>query len=147
MTDEDTDRGSAPSMKYPLGTNHRDEISTQSGRPLTDLSLEQVQRGDVSPEDVSIRFETLEQQARFAREAGYRQVADNLLRAAEMTRIPNDELLGIYEALRPGRSSYYQLLSMSQRVASMFGAELTSAYIREAADVYRDTGLLKMDDD
>jgi len=134
-------------MKFPLGAHHRAEISTQSGRPLTDLSLEQIQAGDVSPEDVSIRFETLQQQARFAREAGYDQVADNLSRAAEMTRIPNAELLEIYEALRPGRSTYYQLLSMSQRVASMFAAELTSAYIRQAADVYRDTGLLKMDDD
>ena len=147
MTDDDTARGSGAGMTFPLGTHHRDEIATQSGRPLTDLSLQQVLQGEVSPKDVSIRFETLVQQARFAREAGYDQVADNLSRAAEMTRIPNDELLAIYEALRPGRSTYYQLLSMSQRVASMFEAELTSAYIRQAADVYRDTGLLKMDDD
>jgi len=142
MTGENTEKN----LKYPLGEFHRDDISTQSGRPLTDLTLENVLGGHVSPEDVSINAQTLDTQAEFAREAGYDAVAENLARAAEMTRIPNEELLDIYEALRPGRSTYYQLLSMSQQIASMYGAELTGAYIREAADVYRDTGLLKMDE-
>ena len=133
--------------RFPLGKHHRDEISTQSGRPLEDLTLEQVLRGSVSPADVSINADTLMLQAGFARDAGFDQVADNLARAAEMTRIPNDELLEIYESLRPGRSTYYQLLSISQRIASMYDAELTGAYIREAADAYRDTGLLKTDGD
>jgi propanediol dehydratase small subunit len=133
-------------FRFPLGNNHRDEIYTQSGRPLSELTIDRVLDGDVSSQDVSINSETLETQAEFARQAGYTQVADNLARAAEMTRIPIDELPEIYEALRPGRSTYYQLLSISQRIASIYGAELTAAYIREAADAYRDTGLLKMDD-
>lgn len=133
--------------RFPLGEFHRDEITTQSGRPLRDLTLEAVLGGNVSPADISVNAETLMIQARFARDAGYDQVAENLERAAEMTRIPNDELLEIYESLRPGRSTYYQLLSISQRIASMYGAELTGAYIREAADAYRDTGLLKIDED
>ena len=57
-----------------------------------------------------------------------------------MTRIPDEELLEIYESLRPGRSTYYRLLSLSQQVASRYDAEHTGAYIREAADAYRDTG-------
>ena len=133
--------------QFPLGEHHRDDLSTQSGRPLSDLTLEQVLGGDVSPEDVSVNAETLDIQARFARETGYGQVADNLARAAELTRFPTAALLEIYESLRPGRSTYYELLSISQRVAGMYGAALTSAYIREAADVYRDTGLLKMDEE
>ena len=112
-----------------------------------DDGLGEVIDGRVAPEDISVRLETLEHQARFAREAGYDQVAESLERAAEMTRIPDEEILELYEALRPGRSTYYSLLSMSQRIASMYGAELTGAYIREAADAYRDTGLLKMDED
>jgi propanediol dehydratase small subunit len=31
-------------------------------------------------------------------------------------------------------------------INSMYGAELTGNYIREAAEVYRNTGLLKMED-
>ncbi len=135
------------SCRFPLGRHHRDEIATKSGRPLADLDLERILGGQVSPDDVSVSDKTLELQAKFASEAGYREVAENLARAAEMARIPNDQILEIYEALRPGRSTYYQLLSLSQQITSMYGAELTGAYIREAADVYRDTGLLKMDEE
>jgi propanediol dehydratase small subunit len=140
---DDTD----PGYRYPLGRHHRDRITTRSGRPLSDLTLDRVQAGDVRPDDVSVSSDTLDLQARFARQAGYPEVAENLARAAEMTRIPNDEILAIYEALRPGRSTYYQLLSLSQQIASIHGAEHTGAYIREAADAYRDTGLLKTESD
>ncbi len=142
MTD-DPDRP----FRYPLGQHHRDEIATKSGRPLKDLDLDRILSGQVGPDDVSVSAETLELQAAFARKAGYGEVAENLLSAAEMTRIPSTEILEIYEAMRPGRSTYYQLLSLSQRIASMYQAEHTGAYIREAAEAYRDTGLLKMDED
>ena len=132
--------------KFPLGANHRDEIAAKSGRPLRDLTLAHVLGGDAQPEDVSASAETLEIQAQFARQAGYDEVAANLTRAAEMTRIPNAEILEIYEALRPGRSTYYQLLSLSQRITSLYAAEHTGTYIREAAEAYRNTGLLKMDE-
>lgn len=134
-------------FQYPLGQHNRDDVVTKSGRPLSELDLSQVLSGNVDPDDVSINADTLELQAQFAREAGYQEVAENLLRAAEMTRIPNAEILEIYEAMRPGRSTYHQLLSLSQQVIGMYSAEQTGAYIREAAEVYRDTGLLKMDDD
>lgn len=143
MSDDEVERD----YKFPLGEHHRDEISTITGVPVSDLSIERVQSGVVAPGDVSISAETLVLQADFARAAGFDQVAANLERAAEMTRIPNVELLDIYEALRPGRSTYYKLLSLSQRINSMYDAELTGEYIREAADVYRDTGLLKMDEE
>ena len=139
--------GERPEFHFPLGQHHREDITTKSGRPLSELNLDQVLGGQVGSDDVSVSAETLELQAGFARAAGYDEVAANLARAAEMTRIPNNEILEIYEALRPGRSTYYQLLSLSQQVASMYAAEHTGAYIREAADAYRDTGLLKMDDE
>ncbi|MEX0344770.1 MAG: diol dehydratase small subunit [Rhizobiaceae bacterium] len=132
---------------FPLGVHHRDDVAAKSGRMLRDLNLDDVKSGAVGPDDTSASAETLILQAQFAREAGYNEVAANLTRAAEMTRMPNDEILAIYEALRPGRSTYYQLLSLSQRIASEFAAEETGAYIREAAEAYRDTGLLKMDGD
>ena len=132
---------------YPLGQSHRDEVATHSGRSLSDLTICNVLAGEVGSGDVSVNAETLEMQASFARDAGYAEVAANLERAAEMTRIPNDEILELYEALRPGRSTYYKLLSLSQQLASRYGAEHTGAYIREAAEAYRSTGLLKMDED
>ena len=134
------------SFRYPLGDHHRGEISAKSGRALGAIEVDEIAAGGAAPEDLSISADTLEIQAGFAREAGYPEVAANLARAAEMTRIPNEEILEIYEALRPGRSTYYQLLSLSQRIASQYEAEHTGAYVREAAEAYRDTGLLKMEE-
>ena len=142
MSTDDTENR----FQFPLGQHHRDEVAAKSGKKLTDLTVEDVLAGNASEDDLSANAETLLLQAEFAREAGYGEVASNLMRAAEMTRIPNEEILEIYESLRPGRSTYYQLLSLCQRIASMYGAEHTGAYIREAAEVYRDTGLLKMDE-
>ena len=129
--------------RFPLGDRDRDGTAAKSGRRLGDITLDRVAGGDAHPDDVTASADTLLLQARFAREAGYPEVAANLTRAAEMTRIPDEELLEIYESLRPGRSTYYRLLSLSQQVASRYDAEHTGAYIREAADAYRDTGLLK----
>ncbi len=131
---------------FPLGERHRDDVRANSGRPLNDLTLSDVLAGNAVEADVAISADTLMMQARFAEEAGYHEVARNLTRAAEMTRIPNEELLRLYESLRPGRSTYDQLLSLCQWVTSEYDAEHTGAYIREAADAYRDTGLLKVDD-
>ena len=131
------------SHKFPLGIHHRNEVCAKSGRPLHELTLDHVQAGDIQPDDLYASAETLNLQAKFALDAGYAEVAANLIRAAEMTQIPNAEILEVYEALRPGRSTYYQLLSLSQQIISMYGAEHTGAYIRDAAEAYRETVLLK----
>lgn len=141
-----TNKESKTNYNFPLGEHHRGDIQAKSGRPISELSLEDVLAGGATEDDLSASAETLMMQAQFAQNAGYKEVANNLIRAAEMTRIPNDELLAMYESLRPGRSTYYQLLSLCQRLTSEYDAEHTGAYIREAADAYRETGLLKMDD-
>ncbi len=136
----------ADAHRYPLGEHHAAQIRSRTGLALEDVTLEAVAQGTVKPEDLTIHRETLEIQARIAEAAGYPQVAANLKRAAELTNIPNDRLLEIYEALRPGRSTYYQLLSLSQEIAGRYDAGETARYIREAADAYRETGMLKMDE-
>ena len=137
----------ASDTHYPLGQFQREDTDAKSGCPLREITLDRVVKGEAKPDDLAASAETLLKQAAVARNAGYPEVAANLMRAAEMTRMPDAEILEIYEALRPGRSTYHQLLSLSQRLASMYKAEFTGAYIREAADAYRDTGLLKMDED
>jgi propanediol dehydratase small subunit len=67
--------------------------------------------------------------------AGYGQLAENLRRAAELTRISNQQMLEIYEALRPGRSSYSQLTAWADRLDTEYEAPLTAAFMREAAEV------------
>jgi propanediol dehydratase small subunit len=80
-----------------------EETRTLSGRKFDELRIEAVLSGDLQLEDFRISPETLHRQARIARNAGYPQFAENLLRAAELTRLSNEELLEIYGKLRPGR--------------------------------------------
>ena len=123
-----------------------ENVSTLSGRKVSELKIEDVLTGELSVEDLRISGKTLGGQADAAAAAGYRQLAENLRRAAELTRISNEQVLEIYEALRPGRSSYSQLSGWADRLASAYDAPLTAALMREAAEVYRIRGIFKAED-
>jgi len=116
-----------------------------SGRRLNELRIEDVLGGALSSEDFRISAETLCRQAQTALDAGYRQVAENLLRAAELTRLSNEEVLNIYDKLRPGRTTYPGMKAIAERLESDFDAPLTAAFIREAAEVYLKRGIVKVD--
>lgn len=111
----------------------------------SEVTLEAMRLGQLSPEDLTIRRSTLLDQAQRAEVEGYPQLARNFRRAAELTSVPGDVLLGAYEKLRPYRASYFELLALSQEIAARYDAPETGAYIREAAEAYRDKGLLKPD--
>ena len=57
--------------------------------------------------------------------------------------MPNDVLIETYEKLRPYRATYYQLLAARQEIAARYDAPETGDYIRQAAEAYREKGLLK----
>src|SRR6185437_4097031 len=115
-------------------------VRALSGRAVDELTLEAVRRGEVSLADLRIHPETLERQAEVAAGHANPQLAENLRRAAELTRLPDDEVLAIYEALRPGRSTSAQL---TERAASLDarGLPRCAALLTEAADVYARRGL------
>jgi len=119
-----------------------DPICTKTGRPLSELTLESVLAGGVAPEDLSVGGGTLLRQADAVVAAGYRQVAENLRCAAELTSLTNEEVLEIYKALRPGRANHAGLLAIADRLESVFGAPLTAGLIREAAEVYLARGFI-----
>jgi propanediol dehydratase small subunit len=111
------------------------------------LTLEQLRAGKIMPDDVTISRETLLAQAARAEAEGYPQLARNFRRAAELTAIPNDVLLQTYDRLRPYRSTYYDLLAMSQEIAARYDAPETGEYIRQAAEAYQAKGLLAKERD
>lgn len=123
------------------------DIVTQSGRSLDDLTMEAVLNGKLTEADFRISGETLIHQARAAEQAGYRQLGQNFRRAAELTHVSNEEVLAIYRALRPGRTSYDTLIALSERLAHELQAPLTSALVKEAAEVYRSRGLIGRESD
>lgn len=113
-----------------------------SGRPLDDITLEAAVRGDLSATDLTIHPETLRQQAVVAARHGNPQLAQNLRRAAELTALDDAQILSIYEALRPRRSSLAELAEIAERLESG-GAPECAALVREAAEAYARRGLLR----
>jgi len=119
-------------VKYPLYRDDREAIRLPSGRPIGEFSLESVEAGRLGAEDLGIHEETLRRQARIAEEAGFRPLARNLERAAELTRVPAPKILEIYEALRRGGQDT-KLEALAREVEQEYGAKVTAAFIREAA--------------
>jgi propanediol dehydratase small subunit len=124
-----------------------DRPRTRSGHLLGDLSVAGLRDGSLGPKDLRIRAETLLRQARHAEARGYAALARNFRRAAELTRIPDTMLAGIYERLRPRRSTYAELLALAQELAALHDAPETGRFIREAAETYRGQGLLRSDEE
>jgi len=117
-------------------------VVTQTGRPLADLTMEAILQGKLTEADFRISAETLRHQAQAAEQAGYVEQGRNLRRAAELTRVSNEEVLAIYNALRPGRTSYRALIALATRLEQTLDAPLTAALISEAAEVYLARGLV-----
>jgi propanediol dehydratase small subunit len=115
-------------------------VRALSGRAVGELTLEAVRRGELSLPDLRIHPETLERQAAVAATHANPQLAENLRRAAELTRLPDDEVLAIYDALRPGRSTPERLAELAAGLAAG-GLPRCAALLTEAAAVYARRGL------
>jgi propanediol dehydratase small subunit len=127
-----------PSRDYPLGSRRPDLVTTPSGRPLADVELE---RDDIGAHELRATPQTLRLQADVARASDRAQLAENLLRAAELASLPDDTILEIYTALRPRRSTAAELDRWAARLDEL-AAPATAAFVREAAAVYAKRGLL-----
>jgi propanediol dehydratase small subunit len=128
---------------YPLGENERGELRAESGRLVDEITVEAAVAGELSGADLQIRAQTLRAQADVARAAGYPQLAQNLARAAELTAVPNEELLKMYETLRPGRATRAEMLALAERLEQVYQATENAKLVREAAAVYLARGLVK----
>src|SRR5215213_6257777 len=76
-------------LRYPLMDSAADELTAASGRTIASVSLEAAAAGEVDAADLQISASTLRAQATLAEQAGYRELALNLQRAAELTAVPN----------------------------------------------------------
>ncbi len=112
----------------------------RSGRPVSEVTLDAVRAGDITPDDVRIHPDTLLHQAQVAEQHGNPQLAANFRRAAELTQLPDDRVMAIYEALRPGRSSAAELEAIADELDAA-AAPATASLVREAARAYAVRGL------
>ena len=121
----------------------KNTIYTFSGRSIDELNVQGILSGELTSEDFRIHGERLNHQAKVADEAGYTQLAGNLRQAAELTHMSNEEILQIYNTLRPRRTSYTEMIDMADRLENERKAPLTASLLREAAEVYLKRGIVK----
>ena len=113
-----------------------------SGRDALELTLDRLAREELGTDDVRIHPETLEHQAQVAERHANPQLAANLRRAAELALVPEDEVMALYEALRPHRSSAEELEALAVTLDG-YPAPRCAALVREAAEVYARRSLLR----
>lgn len=130
-----------PANDYPLGTRRPDLVSTAGGVRLEDVTLDALRAGELDGGDIRATSATLRLQAEVARAAGRTQLAESLERAAELAAVPDELLLEIYTALRPGRATAAELEEWAVRLDG-HDASSTAAFVREAAAAYAERGLL-----
>ena len=123
--------------------NLKSDIYTPSGRGIDEITVEAIREGTITNDDLRITPQALEKQALVADESGRRKLAENLRRAAELTAVPDEVLVTIYNALRPGRSTREELLGWIERLENEYSAARNAELVREVLDVYEKRGLLK----
>ena len=107
-----------------------------------ELTLAALRSGALDGVHIGATPETLAAQAAVARSAGRPQLAEALERAAELARVPAEVLLDVYTAMRPRRSTAAELEAWAERLESEYRASRCAAFLREAASVYVERGLV-----
>jgi len=137
-----TPSGPLTTADYPLSINRPELLRTPTGKSVTDLTMAAVVSGELTADDLRIAPETLELQAQLAEASNRPQLAANFRRAAEMTAIPDAEVLQMYNALRPRASTAAQLGALADRLEGTYSAPVCAALVREAGEVYARRNLL-----
>nr|WP_092070165.1 diol dehydratase small subunit [Dendrosporobacter quercicolus]NSL48148.1 diol dehydratase small subunit [Dendrosporobacter quercicolus DSM 1736]SDM07127.1 propanediol dehydratase small subunit [Dendrosporobacter quercicolus] len=138
-------KGLNPASDYPLAAKRPELVKSPTGKSLAEITMDKVLHGDVKAEDVRISPDTLRLQAEIADGVGRTQLANNMRRAAELTAIPDERILEIYNALRPYRSTKAELLAIADELDARYGAKINAAFVREAAGVYERRNRLRAD--
>ena len=106
------------------------------------FTVEAAVDGKLQLSDLRMDPATLAHQAAVAEAGGNPQLAENFLRAAELATIDDEEVMNLYEALRPHRSSAEQLEALRVSLETR-GAVRCAELVGQAAVVYARRGLLR----
>lgn len=106
------------------------------------ISVRAAVDGELGLADLRMDPATLAHQAVVAEEGGNPQLAENFLRAAELATIDDEDVMRLYEALRPHRSTAEELDALRTSLETR-GASRCAELVRQAAVVYARRGLLR----
>lgn len=121
-------------QNYPLSRNYHKRLRTPSGIPFDEITLQAVLDGRIQMDDLRVTAEALELQARVAEACARPQLAENFRRAAELVDVPEEKLLEIYRALRPGRATKAGLLELADQLETRWHAKRCASFVRDAAN-------------
>jgi len=107
-----------------------------------DFTVEAAVNGNLNLADLRMDPATLAHQAVVAEEGGNPQLAENFLRAAELALVDDEDVMALYEALRPHRSTAEELEALRTSLETR-GAARCAELVRQAAAVYARRGLLR----
>ena len=119
------------------------DVRSKTGKRQSEITLEAVRRGAITPEDIKISKETLLMQGQAARENGRPHLAHNFERAAELVDIPDELLLEMYGILRPYRATKAELMEMANTLMTKYNAPICAKLVTDAAEVYEKRGILQ----
>jgi propanediol dehydratase small subunit len=134
--------GGRKMSNYPLGKNEADTITSRTGKKLSQITLDEVKRGNVTAEDIKISSEMLKRQGQVASAADNPQMEANFERASELVNVPDDVILAMYNKLRPNRSTKRELVMMAQELLEKYQAPHCAKLVLEAAEIYEKRGIL-----
>ena len=117
--------------EYPLAQTASETLRSPRGTALREITVDAVLRGAVTMDDLRITDEALKAQAEIAQHSHRPQLAENLLRAAELVHVPDDVILAVYNALRPGRSTSEELSKLAEVLEREYDAVRCAALVRE----------------
>lgn len=130
---------------YPLFDEHPEVIKAYSGKKINDINMDNLLKGELSSDDARIHKDILLIQSEIANSAGQTQVAQNLKRAAELTVVPDDLILHIYDLIRPYHGSYDEIVEAASILRNKYDATINSEFLLEAASILKDRKKLKGD--
>ena len=106
------------------------------------FTVENAVNGKLGLSDLRMDPAVLAHQAVVAEAGGNPQLAENFLRAAELATMDDEDVMKLYEALRPHRSTAEQLAELQVTLETR-GASRCAALVQQAAEVYARRGLLR----
>lgn len=128
--------------RYPLGQYEADTITSKTGKKLSEITLEEVKKGNICADDIKISRETLKKQGEVAMEADNPAMAGNFERASELVDVPDEVILHMYNLLRPNRATKRELVEMAKELLETYHAVHCAKLVLEAAEIYEKRGIL-----
>jgi len=109
---------------------------------MTDITVGNAVDGKLGLAQLRMDPAVLDHQAAVAEQGGNPQLAENFRRAAELATMDDGDVMALYEALRPHRSTADELATLRTSLVDR-GASRCAALVEQAAAAYARRGLLR----